>query len=128
MESDTKKESKITRKKLIWFFFIKCNWNKFKAHIISEQKISLSFTFSGQDQEKLKLDLEQSSKEKKLKYPRAIPFIISNEFCERFNFYGMKAILVLYLTRQLGYGDDISTIIYHTFNVLVYFFCLFGGK
>ena len=82
--------------------------------------------FSAPDQEKSE-DVEQSS-EKKLKYPRAIPFIISNEFCERFNFYGMKAILVLYLTRQLNYGDDISTIIYHTFNVLVYFFCVFGGE
>jgi solute carrier family 15 oligopeptide transporter 1 len=63
----------------------------------------------------------------KLKYPRAIPFIISNEFCERFNFYGMKAILVLFLTRKLMYDDDTSTIIYHTFNCLVYFFCIFGA-
>jgi dipeptide/tripeptide permease len=27
----------------------------------------------------------------KVKYPRAIPFIISNEFCERFNYYGMRS-------------------------------------
>jgi solute carrier family 15 oligopeptide transporter 1 len=66
-------------------------------------------------------------KEVKLKYPRAIPFIIGNEFCERFNFYGMKAILVLYLTRKLLYDDDASTIIYHTFSALVYFLCIFGA-
>jgi len=70
-------------------------------------------------------DVEQS--QVKLKYPRAIPFIISNEFCERFNFYGMKAILVLYLTRKLLYDDDTATVLYHTFNVLVYFFCIFGA-
>ncbi|KAG5684405.1 hypothetical protein PVAND_013640 [Polypedilum vanderplanki] len=75
--------------------------------------------------EEKRKDVEQS--QVKLKYPRAIPFIISNEFCERFNFYGMKAILVLFLTRKLMYDDDISTIIYHTFNCLVYFFCIFGA-
>ncbi|CAG9803152.1 unnamed protein product [Chironomus riparius] len=63
----------------------------------------------------------------KLKYPRSIPFIISNEFCERFNFYGMKTILVLFLTRKLMYDDDTSTMIYHVFNMLVYFTCIFGA-
>ncbi|CAO1383586.1 unnamed protein product [Diamesa tonsa] len=70
-------------------------------------------------------DLEDN--QEKLKYPRSIPFIISNEFCERFNFYGMKTILVLYLTRKLFYDDDTATILYHTFNVMVYFFCIFGA-
>lgn len=27
----------------------------------------------------------------KLKYPKQIGFIISNEFCERFNYYGMRS-------------------------------------
>lgn len=27
----------------------------------------------------------------KVKYPRSIVFIISNEFCERFNYYGMRS-------------------------------------
>lgn len=57
----------------------------------------------------------------------AIPFIISNEFCERFNFYGMKAILVIYLTQKLLYDDDSATMIYHIFNASVYFCCIFGG-
>jgi dipeptide/tripeptide permease len=26
-------------------------------------------------------------------YPRAVAFIIGNEFCERFSFYGMRTIL-----------------------------------
>lgn len=69
-------------------------------------------------------DVETS--EVKYKYPRAIPFIISNEFCERFNFYGMKAILVIYLTQKLFYSDDAATAIYHIFSASVYFFCNFG--
>jgi solute carrier family 15 (oligopeptide transporter), member 1 len=39
----------------------------------------------------------------------------------------MKAILVLYLTRKLMYDDDTATVLYHTFNCLVYFFCIFGA-
>lgn len=83
----------------------------------------MHYKISDDDQIK---DVEQI--EKKLKYPRAIPFIIGNEFCERFNFYGMKAILVLFLTQKLIYDADIATIIYHTFNCLVYFCCIFGGE
>lgn len=64
---------------------------------------------------------------KKLKYPRSIPFIISNEFCERFNYYGMRTILVLYLTRKLDYDDDTATVMYHSFTTLVYFMCVIGA-
>lgn len=31
------------------------------------------------------------------RYPKAVFFILGNEFCERFSFYGMRALLVLYL-------------------------------
>ena len=34
---------------------------------------------------------------------------------------------MLYLTRKLGYDDDLATIIYHTFTTLVYFMCVFGA-
>ena len=30
-----------------------------------------------------------------------IPYIIGNEGCERFSFYGMRSILTLYLAREL---------------------------
>ncbi len=50
-----------------------------------------------------------------------------NEFCERFNFYGMKAILVLYLTTKLFYTPDVATIIYHTFVMSMYLFCIVGA-
>ncbi|KAI4499289.1 hypothetical protein M0802_005549 [Mischocyttarus mexicanus] len=63
----------------------------------------------------------------KLKYPKSIFFIISNEFCERFSFYGMRTILTLYLKNILKYGDNTSTVIYHIFAMFVYFFPLFGA-
>ena len=62
-----------------------------------------------------------------LKYPRSVIFIIGNEFCERFSFYGMKAILPIYLTAYLLYSENRSTTIIHTFNFMAYFFTIFGG-
>ncbi|XP_076764514.1 peptide transporter family 1 [Xylocopa sonorina] len=65
--------------------------------------------------------------EKQLKYPKSIFFIISNEFCERFSFYGMRTVLTLYLRTQLLYDDSMSTVIYHVFTMLVYFFPVLGA-
>ncbi|XP_055389660.1 peptide transporter family 1-like [Condylostylus longicornis] len=67
------------------------------------------------------------TKKPKLKYPRSVGFIISNEFCERFNYYGMRTILVLYLTRRLSYDDDTATVLYHIFTSFAYFFPLIGA-
>ena len=33
--------------------------------------------------------------------PRGIPYIIGNELAERFSFYGMKCILVIFMTKHL---------------------------
>ncbi|XP_064556405.1 peptide transporter family 1 [Drosophila montana] len=64
---------------------------------------------------------------KKLPYPKSVFFIISNEFCERFNYYGMRTVLVLYLSRKLGYSDDTATVVFHVFTMFVYFLCVFGA-
>lgn len=66
------------------------------------------------------------TKEKK-KYPYAVFFILSNEFCERFSYYGMRAILVLYLTRWLKFEKDQATSIFHGFSLLCYLMPLFGA-
>lgn len=39
----------------------------------------------------------------------------------------IPAILALYFKNKLGYNDDMSTVIYHTFTMFVYFFPLFGA-
>jgi hypothetical protein len=33
-------------------------------------------------------------------YPKGVFFMLGNEFCERFSFYGMRAILIIYLTTE----------------------------
>ncbi|XP_013116650.2 peptide transporter family 1 isoform X2 [Stomoxys calcitrans] len=67
------------------------------------------------------------SEREPVKYPKAVGFIISNEFCERFNYYGMRTILVLYLTSKLQYDDDTSTVLFHVFTMLVYLCPLVGA-
>lgn len=63
----------------------------------------------------------------KVPYPKSVIFIVSNEFCERFSYYGMRTILVLYLTDILRYSEADAKILYHTFTMFVYFFPLLGA-
>src|SRR5256714_2498783 len=65
--------------------------------------------------------------------PRQIRYIIGNEGCERFSFYGMRNILTVFLaTSLLAYlpeaerGSAVKEV-FHTFVIGVYFFPLLGG-
>ena len=67
--------------------------------------------------------------------PKGIPYIIGNETAERYSFYGMKAILVIFMTKYLmdsngevapmAAGD--AKVWYHLFNSAVYFTPLLGA-
>src|SRR5690606_13591745 len=69
------------------------------------------------------------------KMPRQIGFIIGNEACERFSFYGMRNILVPFLIssillQYLPEGSEREAMakdVFHTFVIGVYFFPLLGG-
>uniref|UniRef100_A0A452R480 Solute carrier family 15 member 2 n=1 Tax=Ursus americanus TaxID=9643 RepID=A0A452R480_URSAM len=60
-------------------------------------------------------------------YPLGIAFIVVNEFCERFSYYGMKAVLTLYFLYFLHWSEDTSTSIYHAFSSLCYFTPILGA-
>ncbi|XP_019695393.2 solute carrier family 15 member 2 isoform X2 [Felis catus] len=60
-------------------------------------------------------------------YPLSIAFIVVNEFCERFSYYGMKAVLTLYFLYFLHWNEDTSTSIYHAFSSLCYFTPILGA-
>uniref|UniRef100_A0A2H8U2U1 Peptide transporter family 1 n=1 Tax=Melanaphis sacchari TaxID=742174 RepID=A0A2H8U2U1_9HEMI len=62
-----------------------------------------------------------------LKYPKSVWYIFGNEFCERFSFHGLKAILVLFFTTIQEYDHDTSTILFHMFLVCAYLSPLFGA-
>uniref|UniRef100_A0A8C2AEV8 Solute carrier family 15 member 1 n=1 Tax=Cyprinus carpio TaxID=7962 RepID=A0A8C2AEV8_CYPCA len=77
-------------------------------------------------------DEERNTKKAKnrpscLGYPVSIFFIVVNEFCERFSYYGMKAVLVLYFKYFIGWDNDLSTTIYHTFVALCYLTPILGA-
>ena len=66
--------------------------------------------------------------------PRQISYIIGNEACERFSFYGMRNILVQFLVSSviLAYiptdaREGVAKDIFHSFVIGVYFFPLLGG-
>jgi len=67
--------------------------------------------------------------------PSGVPYIISNELAERFSFYGMKAILVVFMTHHLMnrsgelavMSDEDAKGYYHLFGSAVYFTPLFGA-
>uniref|UniRef100_A0AAX7TSF0 Solute carrier family 15 member 1a n=1 Tax=Astatotilapia calliptera TaxID=8154 RepID=A0AAX7TSF0_ASTCA len=60
-------------------------------------------------------------------YPLSIFFIVVNEFCERFSYYGMRAVLVLYFKYFLQWDEDLATSIYHTFVALCYLTPILGA-
>ncbi|XP_012705051.3 solute carrier family 15 member 1b [Fundulus heteroclitus] len=75
-------------------------------------------------------DKEKKSKKRGVTvcgYPLSIFFIVVNEFCERFSYYGMRAVLVLYFKYFLKWDDDFSTTIYHTFVALCYLSPILGA-
>ncbi|MFY9925885.1 MAG: POT family MFS transporter [Opitutaceae bacterium] len=67
--------------------------------------------------------------------PAGIPYIVGNEAAERFSFYGMRAILVVFMTQYLrsrGGGlapmsENDANKWYHIFVASNYFFPIFGA-
>lgn len=67
--------------------------------------------------------------------PEGIPYIIGNEAAERFSFYGMRAVLVVFMTQHLvnatGQPDlmsaDEAKGWFHLFVSAVYFTPLLGA-
>jgi POT family proton-dependent oligopeptide transporter len=66
-------------------------------------------------------------KPKRERYPPQVKFIIGNEACERFSYYGMLSILTLYLKNEMSMGEAHSKEVVHIFATAVYFLPLFGG-
>src|SRR3546814_714352 len=59
--------------------------------------------------------------------PAGIPYIVANEFAERFCYYGINAILSVYLVNFLHFGDAQATSWQSLFKSAAYFFPLLGA-
>jgi POT family proton-dependent oligopeptide transporter len=61
------------------------------------------------------------------RFPPQIKYIIGNEAAERFSFYGMRSILVIFMVKHLLMKDNESESVFHLFVSAAYFFPLIGG-
>jgi proton-dependent oligopeptide transporter, POT family len=61
------------------------------------------------------------------RFPSQIKFIIGNEACERFSYYGMRSILVIFMIHYLMMQESHAKGVYHLFVSANYFLPLLGG-
>src|SRR3954453_22058 len=65
-------------------------------------------------------------------HPRGLATLFFTEMWERFSYYGMRAILIFYLTASiarggLGFADSKAGAVYGLYTAMVYLLCLGGG-
>lgn len=82
----------------------------------------------------LEYRMSTTARAQSARLPRQVPYIIGNEACERFSFYGMRNILVQFLVSSviLAYlpeadREGAAKDVFHSFVIGVYFFPLLGG-
>jgi POT family proton-dependent oligopeptide transporter len=60
-------------------------------------------------------------------HPRLLQLLFTTEMWERFGYYGMRAVLVLYLVEHFVFADRVANGLYGAFTSLVYITPLIGG-
>ena len=60
-------------------------------------------------------------------HPRGLIVLFFAEMWERFSYYGMRAILIFYLTQHLLFDDESASAQYGSYTSLVYLLPLIGG-
>ena len=60
-------------------------------------------------------------------HPRGLLILFFAEMWERFSFYGMRGLLVFYLTKHFLFDDATATGIYATYGAMVYLTPVIGG-
>jgi POT family proton-dependent oligopeptide transporter len=59
--------------------------------------------------------------------PRGLTILFLTEMWEIFSYYGMRTLLVYYMTKQLLIGQERASLIYGTYTAMAYFTPIFGG-
>jgi len=62
-----------------------------------------------------------------LGHPRGLVTLFFTEMWERFSFYGMRALLVIYLTQHFLFSDEAAQGLYAAYAALVYLIPVIGG-
>jgi POT family proton-dependent oligopeptide transporter len=59
--------------------------------------------------------------------PRGLTILFLTEMWEIFSYYGMRVLLVYYVTKQLAFSQQSASLIYGGYNAFVYFTPIIGG-
>ncbi|HEX2607847.1 MAG TPA: peptide MFS transporter [Flavisolibacter sp.] len=60
-------------------------------------------------------------------HPKGLYVLFATEMWERFNYYGMRAILIFYMTQALVFNDAFASNLYGSYIGLIYLSALLGG-
>ncbi|MFT4635892.1 MAG: POT family proton-dependent oligopeptide transporter [Chitinophagales bacterium] len=63
-----------------------------------------------------------------LGHPRGLFILFLTEMWERFSYYGMRGLLIVYLTQHFLFSDEKSSLIYGAYTALVYVMTIIGGS
>jgi POT family proton-dependent oligopeptide transporter len=63
----------------------------------------------------------------RLRYPPVVKYIVGNEAAERFSFYGMRGLLVIYMVQYLAFPENDAKAYFHWFVMATYLTPLVGG-
>ena len=63
-----------------------------------------------------------------LGHPRGLVILFLTEMWERFSYYGMRGLLVVYLTQHFLFSDERSSLLYGAYTALVYVMTIIGGS
>ncbi len=61
-------------------------------------------------------------------HPRGLVILFLTEMWERFSYYGMRGLLVIYLTQHFLFSDERSSLLYGAYTALVYVMTIIGGS
>jgi POT family proton-dependent oligopeptide transporter len=71
--------------------------------------------------------IASSSKPEFAGHPKGLYVLFFAEMWERFSYYGMRALLIFYLTKHWLFGDSHANLIYGAYTSLVYITPVLGG-
>ena len=72
--------------------------------------------------------MTESAEKTILGHPRGLVILFLTEMWERFSYYGMRGLLIIYLTQHFLMSDESSSVLYGAYGALVYVMTIIGGS
>ena len=72
--------------------------------------------------------MAESAEKTILGHPRGLVILFLTEMWERFSYYGMRGLLIIYLTQHFLMSDESSSVLYGAYGALVYVMTIIGGS